>query len=178
MTTNPYAPPAVPVADFQPPATGLKRRRVVVMLLFTLVTFALYYPIWFLRRRQALNSLDSPRKLLLWPFALSVAVFVVDVSLGFALGVEQDAAIVLPDVAKALDSIGFVSGILILWQSFVTKDILQDHLQRDVESSSMFSSRRELSGLMTFFFGIFYLQHVINRDILSPRAESGEGPLS
>jgi len=30
----------------------------------------------------------------------------------------------------------------------------------------MFSSQKQLSGLMTFLFTVFYLQHVINRDVV------------
>jgi len=41
------------------------------------VTFGFYYPAWFLVRRAALNSLDSPRKLHRWPFITNVIVFLV-----------------------------------------------------------------------------------------------------
>ena|SRR2546423_7043122 len=53
--------------------TGLKRRSVVLMIVFAILTFSFYYPIWFLRRRTALNQLDSPRKLRLWPFVVCLA---------------------------------------------------------------------------------------------------------
>src|SRR3954469_22455525 len=41
----------------------LKRSSVIAVVLLSFVTLGLYVPIWFLRRRRGLNSLDSPRKL-------------------------------------------------------------------------------------------------------------------
>ena len=58
-TSNPYAPPKAAVADLP---TGLKQRRVWVMIVFTIVSSGLYYLIWFFRRRKALNALNSQRK--------------------------------------------------------------------------------------------------------------------
>jgi hypothetical protein len=55
----------------------LKKRRVVTMLIFTAVTLGFYYPIWFLRRRAALNALDSPQKIAAWPFVTFSAVFAI-----------------------------------------------------------------------------------------------------
>src|SRR5262245_62725650 len=79
MDTNPYAPPKAAVAD-RPITPTIKRRSVVVMLLFTFLTLGLYPTIWFFRRRAALNQLNSPRKLQLWPlviFSVVVAIAIV-----------------------------------------------------------------------------------------------------
>ena len=64
METNPYAPPKVRVADPFPDSLGLKRRSLVVMF-FMIITFGLYYLIWWFRRRPGLNRLNSARKLAL-----------------------------------------------------------------------------------------------------------------
>ena len=63
METNPYAPPQANVADAPPDSHGLKQRRVIVMIVFMIISFGLYYPIWWFRRRAGLNRLKSPRKL-------------------------------------------------------------------------------------------------------------------
>ena len=57
--------------------------------------------------------------------------------------------------------------------SFRIKDMLEDHLAGPEEVASLlrFSQRVSLSGLMTFFFSIYYLQHVINRHVLTAEAE-------
>ena len=79
MELNPYAPPKAPVADRSSASTtGLKRRRVLVMIVLSIVTFGLYYPIWFFRRREALNRLNSPRKLRLWPLTVFCTMTVVN----------------------------------------------------------------------------------------------------
>ena len=60
-----------------------------------------------------------------------------------------------------------------LVQCFKIKDMLEDHLAADDEGSRMFSAERvQLSGLMTFFFQIFYLQHAINRYIVDAQGRS------
>jgi hypothetical protein len=162
--TNPYAPPTAPVADIREPSRGLKRRSVIVAILFTFLSFGLYYPIWFIRRRTALP---------LWPVALSLVVFVADTAIGFVAGLTQDPTVLDPQTDLVLTVVRLVSGILMIWLCFVTKDILEDHITDD--GSGMFVSRQSLSGLKTFFFGIFYLQHVINRDIVATSGAAAGG---
>jgi hypothetical protein len=150
--------------------TGLKRRSVILMIVLTIVTFGLYYPVWFLRRRAALNQLDAPRKLPLWPFLLFLAFVVIRLVVSIASG-SSPREQTIGEGAAALLSLGQLAvGIVIVVQSFFIKDILEGHLAGpgDDASSSILSNSVRLSGLMTFFFGIFYLQYVINRDIVGP----------
>ena len=114
METNPYAPPKAAVADVSP--TGLKRRSVILMILLTIVTFGLYVPIWFLRRRAALNRLDSPRKLRLWPFVIAVTWSVFDFIVGIAAGSAPLAQAIGEGAAVHFGR--FAVGILMLVQSF------------------------------------------------------------
>ena len=151
---------------------GLKRRNVVLMIAFTLITLGFYYPLWFLRRRRALNQLDSPRKLRLWPFVLAAAFFVVSFVVGFAAApgtVEQTFG---QGPALLLSIIELGVGILLLVQCFIIKDILEDHLAgpEDAVATPLMSRSASLSGLATFFFQIYYLQHVINREIVDPQS--------
>jgi hypothetical protein len=166
MDSNPYAPPKTPVADVSAPA--FTRRRVVVMILLMIATFGFYYPIWFLVRRAALNSLDSPRKLQRWPFVTNVIVFsivfLVDLIAGGSAGRVQ---VIGGGLSLALSLVQLAVAILMIVQCFAIKDILEDHLATpDSEVPQPFASRVELSGLMTFFFQIFYLQWAINRYIV------------
>jgi hypothetical protein len=165
MDTNPYAPPKAAVADLS--STGLRRRSVLLMIVFAVVTFGLYYPIWFLRRRAALNRLDSPRKLQAWPFVVVIAWFVFQIVLGAAASSETPEETFGEGTVLLLNVVQLAVGILMLVQSFVTKDILEDHLAGpgDQVPSRLLAEAVKLSGVMTFFFQIFYLQYVINRDI-------------
>jgi uncharacterized protein DUF4234 len=167
MDTNPYAPPKAAVADLS--STGLKRRSVLVMILFAVVTFGLYFPIWFLRRRAALNGLDSPRKLQTWPFVVFIVWFVFQFMLGAAAASAPLEEIFGEGGVLLLNVVQLAVGILMLVQSFVTKDILEDHLAGpgDQVPSGPWAETVKLSGVMTFFFQIFYLQYVINRYIAS-----------
>lgn len=141
------------------PPNVLKRRSVPVMVLMFFSTLGLYYPIWFLRRRAGLNSLDSPRKLQLWPFVIASA------WIAFQLIADPGAETTIVKVIR------LPVAILMVVQAFFVKDILADHLSGpgDNVPSPLYADRVELSGLMTFVFQIFYLQHVINRYIAAAK---------
>ena len=48
-------------------------------------------------------------------------------------------------------------GIVMIWQCFVIKDIIEDHVApADAGLQPMFVERVTFSGLATFFFSIFY----------------------
>src|SRR6187549_2097058 len=92
MDTNPYGPPKAAFVDIS--ARGLKRRSIVLMIVLFVMTFGFYYPIWFLRRRGALNRLDSQRKLRLWPFLAWFALFAVELVVGLAAGSAPNEEII------------------------------------------------------------------------------------
>ena len=149
--------------------TGLKRRSVILMIVLTIVTFGFYYPIWFLRRRAALNRLDSPRKLQRWPFLVLFAFYVFQFFVGLAsrsVPAEQTIGF----EANLILNLGQLGvGLLIVLQCFFIKEILEDHCAgrpEDSVSISLSVDRTKLSGLLTFFFQIYYLQYAINRYIV------------
>jgi len=164
-TSNPYAPPKAAVADVA--TTGLKQRRVLVMIIFTIVTFGVYYVIWFFRRRKALNALNSPRKVALWPLLLSSANLVIAAVLGFVSGGRRAEEVIGAMPVALYNLVQLALALVMVWQCFVVKDIIEDHLSAPDDGAlpSIFVERVQLSGLATFFFSIFYLQSVINRDL-------------
>lgn len=164
-----------------PNSRGLWRRNIVLMIVLTLVSFGLYYPFWFLRRRAALNGLDAPRKLPLWPFLIILAYSVMNLGEVIAFGDVPDVQTLGAGGALLLLLVRLAVGVLIIVQCFLIKDILEDHLAgpEDQVPSPLLSNRVQLSGLLTFLFGIFYLQHIINREIVDPAnstSASGAGP--
>ena len=164
-----------PSNNIEPAPAGLRpvplrRRSVIAMVMLTVLTLGFYYPIWFLRRRRGLNALDSPRKVAMWPFLLLLALFIVEFLTGFVSAGRPEQ--VLGAQASTLLSFSELAvGILVLVQCFSIKDILEDHL-RGPENSERGPlaqlTEAKLSGFMTFLFTIFYLQHVINRDLQEP----------
>jgi len=168
METNRYAPPQAVVADLT--KVPLKRRSVLLMILFSLVTLGLYYPVWFLRRRTALNQLDSPRKLQQWPFIVVIAWFVFQFFLGVAVGVARGTGsgeLIGENAQMVLTGVRLLMGILLVIQCFFVKDILEDDFAGpdDQPAAPLSAAPVTLSGVLTFIFGIFYLQYAINRHL-------------
>ena len=170
MSSNRYAPPSAVVADLEP--VPLKRRNILVMILLMIVTLGLYAPIWFLRRRDALNHLDSPRKLAAWPQVVFIVILVMYMAAELMV-VLLDSAVISLETATAVLSIApllalarFGAAILMLLQCFKTRDILEDHLAGPADGmrQTMFAEERvKLSGVLTFILQVLYLQHSINR---------------
>ncbi|HEX6162302.1 MAG TPA: DUF4234 domain-containing protein, partial [Vicinamibacterales bacterium] len=132
-----------------------------------ILTFGIYFLIWWFRRRPGLNRLNSPRKLALWPLLSVIALYVVQFVAAFieeAAGGEVNPAI---DLSVTLVQL-FV-GITMIVQAFRAKEIIEDHARPDPESGRTFGTEVKLSGLMTFFFSIFYLQWAINNYVIAPQ---------
>jgi len=144
------------------------------MIVLFIVTFGLYYPIWFLRRRVALNRLDSPRKLRLWPFLVYLAFFSFEFVVAFVTGLTPDERPLGAGSSALFDVMQLAIGILMIVQCFTIKDILEDHLvvPEDYDSGLFSAKPIKLSGLKTFFLQIFYLQWVINRDIVASQSRA------
>lgn len=170
MEPNPYAPPAARVADAPPSVHGLKRRRVLVMILFVIVTLGLYYPIWWFRRRPGLNRLNSPNKLAIWPLILLAALFAVQFVLGLVSGARPVEDVIGSDAALFLLVCRLAVGIVMIVQTFKVKDMIEDHAAPEAESGPLSVEPVRLSGLMTFFFSIFYLQWAINRFVVGTQS--------
>ena len=141
---------------------AMPRVSIIVMIVLMVLTLGLYVPIWFLRRRRALNQLDSPRKVNAWPFIMAICVLMIQIPA--ELLASTDGA------QPLFDSLNLVWTIFFVWQAFKTKRILEDHLfavAADLPSGTG-ARASQLSGVLTVFFTIFYLQHVINRQVLDP----------
>ena len=169
IQTNPYAPPQARVADHEAGSHGLKQRRVIVMIVLAIITWGLYYLLWWYRRRPGLNRLSSPEKLPLWPLLLLTAQWVLPFVLGVAEGLTGETALVGDTGMAVLTFFQIAVGIVMVFQAFKVKSIIEDHAA-PAESGPMFVEHVQLSGLMTFFFSIFYLQWAINRYVVGTPA--------
>jgi len=144
----------------------VKKTSVILMVVFTALTYGIYYCAWFLVRKKSLNQLSRSRKIGSWVFILCILLITVQIMLGFGSGVLQGMAEALNNPAY-LTHIPLLNGIdkglnlivALLWliQCFKVKAILEDHLK----SKDPFAL--SLSGLATWFFGAFYLQYRINK---------------
>ncbi len=166
MESNPYAPPTAHVADPRLDAHGLKRRRLWVMAVFVVISLGVYYPIWFLRRRAGLNRLDSPHKLPVWPPLLNVAVVGVQFVLALVAGSEPVPDVIGPVGSGLLSLLQLTVVITMIIHCFRIRDIILDHVTLPPGPDGRSAQQVKLSGVMTFFFSIFYLQWAINKYVV------------
>ena len=158
--------PALPTsATSGSPLPGLRRTSVLLLIFLTFVTVAIYYPVWFLRRRRALNGLRSRDKLNTGVFVVAIVLFSVGLLLmlmawaleGFGEGLGRGDLLA---VSKGLEGfaqfLNLVAGIALLIQSFKVRRMLTEHLAAHTGQPV------SISGLGTFFFQILYLQYKIN----------------
>src|SRR6185436_18308263 len=144
MPTNPYAPPKARVADTHLDDYGLKRRSVVVMILFVFITLGLYFMIWWFRRRDGLNRLNSPTKIALWPLLLFLALFVLQFGIGIAQGLN-DGRPVSDSVTTLATLFQLVVAIAMIVQSFRAKEIIEDHCAPEDRSQPLSFGEVKLS---------------------------------
>jgi hypothetical protein len=144
-----------------PVKVPIQKTSVLLLLLLNTVTCGIYYPIWFLRKRNELNNLNSGEKLNSSVFIVAIVLFSTNLLLaimtGFLEGIgESIQHRDLFVVAKTLDRFSrflhLVAAIALLMQCFRVRRILADHFKGI-----------SFSAVGTFFFQIFYLQYKINR---------------
>jgi hypothetical protein len=133
----------------------LEDNSVWAAIVLTVLTGGIYQPIWFLRRRRALNKLNSPEKIGVFGLLVALVGFMGNVCIpllgSFVWGSSVQAENKLGPIHPA---ILLVAQVIIVVQCFKVRRILLDHLAPKQEG--MFSR------MGTFFLGIFYLQHKIN----------------
>jgi len=167
MDSNPYAPPRARVADPEPGAHGLKKRSVLMMIVFMIITLGIYYPVWWFRRRPGLNRLNSPRKLSVWVLVLLAALFAFQFLLGIVEGAAPEEQPLGPEARLVISLIQMAVSFYLLFQTFKIKAMIEDHATPAPGSEPMFAFEHvKLSGVMTFFFSVFYLQWAINRYVV------------
>ena len=154
----------------EPSSHGLKRRSVLLMIVIMIVTLGLYDVVWWFRRRPGLNRLDSPDKLQLWPLLLWIALFVMQVGLGIVAGTGPPEDVIGEGGVMFVTAFQFMVGIVMILQAFKVKGMIEDHAAPEAELGPMTVEPVKLSGLMTFFFSIFYLQWAINRYVVGTQS--------
>jgi predicted Zn finger-like uncharacterized protein len=146
---------AVVDTTISPITPALGKMSVLWLIFLTLITFGIYFPIWFLRKREALNALNSDKKLGsgLYVFAIVVYVFTVLVAIvsGVMEGMGGEPSPLFQGLEALTNLINLVVGIILWVKCFTVRRILSDHFNK------------RLSALATFFLTIYYLQYRINR---------------
>jgi len=121
----------------------LMETNVLLMIFLTVITVGIYRAIWFLRRRDAINSLQSKEKLNTGVFVFIIVLYSISVLVNLADGNSS--------------LLYLIAGITLLVQCFKVRRIFNEHFNTYLKKDISFS------GVATFFFTIFYLQYKINR---------------
>ncbi len=134
----------------------LVKRSVSLLILLSVITLGIYNWVWFMNQRDGINALRSEEKLKKGVFIFGVAVQGAYFGSLFLLGImssagEYEAAEVLAGLTGLIGILFMIGGVTFLIQVFKVRRILVQHYKTD------------LSGAMTFFFNVCYLQYRINR---------------
>lgn len=139
------------------PATTheMKKTSVLLVIFLTFITFGIYFPIWFLKRRQSFNKLNSEKKLGsgVFTFITIFYIFYVLISFisGFLQGYSGQPNPTIMVIVSIASLINLVCGIILWVKCFTVRRMLIEHFQQPV------------NWVATLFFTIYYLQYKINR---------------
>jgi uncharacterized membrane protein YbjE (DUF340 family) len=147
------------VGEFLRTEQELKKSSIILIIFLTVITAGIYYPVWFLKRRNAINILQSNEKLNSGVLIFAIVALSIILLLAFISGVSEELGEM--DIARELDAfamiLNLVVGITLLVKCFKVRRIFNEHynvhLKRDIS----------FSRVATFFFQIYYLQYKINR---------------
>ena len=140
--------------------SGLPETSVFFAVIATIVTGGIYVPIWFLRRRKALNELHSREKVGLPGLLIALLGFVCNLCIPlvgkFVWGSSVQAE---NNLGPLHPSIVLIAQIIIVVECFKVRRILLDHLAPQQEGMFSASIRFQyddmLSRMGTFFLGIY-----------------------
>ena len=129
------------------------KMNVFLLIIITIVTYAIYMPIWFLRRKDWLNRLSATKKL-----GSGLAIFVLVIYSIAASLLFVPLEVLAYEVWEGIDNlISLVGGVCLVILAFQVRRILIQHYDENLGMNIGFS------GAGTFFFTIWYLQYKMNR---------------
>lgn len=145
---------------------SIKGIPVILTIIYSIITLGIYYPCWFLTRREQINSLKSNRKIGKGVFIICLVLIAIALFLAFFSGLlegigMENANTDFIELASGVDFLSnilqFASFIIVIVQSLKLRKILIDHYRGNLQG--------EMScwWILTFIFQIFYLQYNINR---------------
>lgn len=141
-----------------------KKISVLLVLVLTIITFGIYYPVWFLKRRDALNNFKSEVTLNKGVFIGLIVISVISLLLAFVSGFAEgmyEEGLLASNISPILDAFGnvldLVYVIIMIIECFKVRRIFAEHFNDYLNIEIPFSK------VATFFFGVLYLQYKINR---------------
>ncbi len=165
QTMNPYAAPAAdvaPTAGSEESFAPFPRFSAWWVFLLTMVTFGIYAYYWLFTRSQVVNKHYPQHSIsngLVWT---ALSVFILQLILGFAMGMMIGSGSIDPtgaySVMSILDPILSIAG-LVLWLTWIYTLRNRINVIADAEPGNPL----RVGPILTFFFSIIYLAYKINQ---------------
>jgi len=142
----------------------------VLVAVFTLLTFGLYLPVWYLGRLSRLNGLNSAAKLSNRSAYLLLGLYLMNASgvLSFVGGSDIQSALMLNTLGHALT---LVTGMILISLRLRVREILRE------QYGPRFSAQAVLSWIASVILGEIYLQAKMNR-LPTPAASEAPAPVA
>jgi hypothetical protein len=142
-------------------AFGL-RESVVKVVLYIILTVGIYYPIWFLRKKERVNALSKSNKLGSFIPIMVIFLTCINFFLWFFAGCYSQYVEITNMYQGHLTTIKFISLIFeVLLIFFEILLVIYAFMIRKILLSN-FNDNLRISILLTFFLGAIYLQYKIN----------------
>ncbi len=138
------------------------KKSVIIVLFLSVITLGIYSSIWFIKRSDELNNLQTPSKMskTFGITALTFNILLLITAVLFLVANKGIKITQLTDLTLALVSVftaTFIIFILIyLFGAFRARKVINEALSNKITS-------KKVSTVLTFFFNVFYLQYEINR---------------
>jgi hypothetical protein len=147
----------------------VKKQRVIVLLLLTIVTAGIYTPIWFLQRIEAINRIPGKEKLnknvsiyILLVSSINLLIYIIYIIIGIIFGMKgyswpTNGINPLNWVSQIVRILTIINQIVIIVQCVKVQRIYNDYFNNQLHRGVSFSQ------IKTLLFQTFYLQYTINR---------------
>lgn len=139
---------------------GFAKTNIYLAVFYTVVTFGIYLPYWFLKRRHIINSMHSQTKLGQWPFIIAIVLFLASMLTSLAGGAMIGISYDDPTPGITLYFISNIAGIVgsipLIMGAFRLRRIFDDHFNKHLKQNM------GLSKLGTFLLNSLYFQYKIN----------------
>jgi hypothetical protein len=142
------------------PVPEFKKTSIILMVILTFVTAGIYWPVWFMTRRKAINAMQAEEKLGSVVFVLAIVLFVISLFVAVLAGVMERVGdeLLLAKAMQAFSAIlHAVAAAAVLVQSFKVRRIFHEHFNVHLQQGISFSR------VATFCLIIYYLQYKMNR---------------
>ena len=137
-------------------ANKLKEKNIILVIVLIIVTLGIYYPVWFLKQKEAINNLKSKEKLTDTPLLITLVLYSFSAIIFFYQIPNYDVEIIgALDIIDAI--ISLTGAIIMIFMSFKVRRIFDQYYNIALKKNI------KLSKVWTFFLGIIYLQYKINR---------------